>query len=415
MEAAEPDIDHELEELEVRLERLRALYEQYFLGLEKIEPNIARKDVDRRIWALRRMKFRNTAKRFKLQTIVMRYNTFQQYWQRICREIENGTYRRHLLKAERRMGEPMTIAARKRMGMFAKGDAAAAERARAQEAKQETEKEMAALLDSPASALDDAMKALDDVFAGSDEPTQERTMVDSAPPSASTREPKRQSAKKLDKLSLDFDLDGLGGGAKPTKPKRAPATAASRPRGAAPKPKAAASPAVRPATTPGPARGEKNRPPAPGRPRPPLRPPAAARAELGTEPGVGEPRPPAPPGKRPATKPGIPPPGRRPARPPARPGAPPPRPPLPHRARPPAGKPGPARASTVTDDKVRELHARLVDAKHQTKDAKGVSVDGLARSLRATERQLRQKHGNREIDFDVVIKNGKAVLKPTIK
>ena len=128
MEAAEPDIDHELEELEVRLERLRALYEQYFLGLEKIEPNIARKDVDRRIWALRRMKFRNTAKRFKLQTIVMRYNTFQQYWQRICREIENGTYRRHLLKAERRLGEPMTIAARKRMGMFAKGDAAAAER-----------------------------------------------------------------------------------------------------------------------------------------------------------------------------------------------------------------------------------------------------------------------------------------------
>ena len=254
------------------------------------------------------------------------------------------------------------------------------------------------------------MKALDDVFA-SGEPTQERTAVDSAPPPASTREPKRQPAKKLDKLSLDFDLDGLGGGAKPTMPKRAPA--ASRPRAAAPKPTAAAPPATRPATKPGPPPGGKNRPPAPGRPRPPLRPPAATRAEPGTEPGVGEPRSPAPPTKRPMTKPGIPPPGRRPARPPARPGAPPARPPPPNRGA--AGKPGPARASTVTDDKVRELHARLVDAKRQTRDAKGVSVDGLARSLRATERQLRQKHGNREIDFDVVIRDGKAVLKPTIK
>ncbi len=418
MEAAEPDIDHELEELELRLERLRALYEQYFLGIEKIEPNIARKDVDRRIWTLRRMKFRNTAKRFKLQTIVMRYNTFQQYWQRICREIENGTYRRHLLKAERRLGEPLTIAARKRMGMFAKGEEAAAERARSQDAKSSTEKEMAALLDAPASALDDAMKALDDVFAGNEEPTQERTVVDSAPPPASTRDPKRQAAKKLNRLSLDLDLDGLGGDrAKPKKPTRSPTAAAKFPQAAEPKPKPATPPAARPATKPGPPPGGMNRPPAPGRPRPPLRPPAAIRAEPGTEPGVGGPRPaPPPPGKRPATKPGIPPPGRRPARPPARPGAPPlPRPPPPHRARPPAGKPGPARASTVTDEKVRDLHARLVDAKRQTRDAKGVSVDGLAKSLRATERQLRQKHGNRDIDFDVVIKDGKAVLKPTIK
>ena len=62
--------------------------------VEVAEPAIPRKDIDRRIYVLRREKIRNTAKRFKLQTIIQRYNTFQQYWQRICREIENGTYKR---------------------------------------------------------------------------------------------------------------------------------------------------------------------------------------------------------------------------------------------------------------------------------------------------------------------------------
>src|SRR3954467_11630326 len=89
------------------------------MGLERIEPQIARKDVDRRIYVLRREKIRNTAKRFKLQTIIQRYNTFQQYWQRICREIENGTYKRHLIKAQKH-GELLTIAARKRLGRQAR-------------------------------------------------------------------------------------------------------------------------------------------------------------------------------------------------------------------------------------------------------------------------------------------------------
>src|SRR6187397_1292068 len=114
------ELDIALEELETRLERLRALYEQYFLGFEKIEPSVARKDVDRRIYVLRREKIRNTGKRFKLQTIIQRYNTFQQYWQRICREIENGTYKRHLLKAQKNNGQLLTIAARKRLGRAAR-------------------------------------------------------------------------------------------------------------------------------------------------------------------------------------------------------------------------------------------------------------------------------------------------------
>ncbi|MCA9641274.1 MAG: hypothetical protein KC492_11290, partial [Myxococcales bacterium] len=104
------ELDIQINELEHRLDRLRALYEQYFLGIEKIEPQVARKDVDRRFWALRKIKIRNTARRFKLQTLIQRYNTFQQHWGRICREIENGTYKRQMLRAERRMGSDASSA-----------------------------------------------------------------------------------------------------------------------------------------------------------------------------------------------------------------------------------------------------------------------------------------------------------------
>lgn len=120
------ELDAALEDLEQRLERLRSLYEQYFLGLEKIEPAIARKDVDRKFFILRRTKLRNTARRFRLQLLVQRYNTFQQYWLRICRQIENGTYTRHLIKAEAQFGkEALTFQSRRRSVAIAKAREAA--------------------------------------------------------------------------------------------------------------------------------------------------------------------------------------------------------------------------------------------------------------------------------------------------
>src|SRR5690349_16555588 len=89
------------------------------MGIEKIEPTVPRKDVDRRFWILRRTPIRNTARRFRLQTLTQRYNTFQQHWTRICREIESGTYVRHLLKAQKKLGaEPKTWAAKKRLGLL---------------------------------------------------------------------------------------------------------------------------------------------------------------------------------------------------------------------------------------------------------------------------------------------------------
>ncbi|APR85875.1 Transcriptional regulatory protein algP [Minicystis rosea] len=103
MEAAE--IDKELEELDTKIDQLRALYEQYFMGIERLEPQKPRQDVERRLKVLRREQIRNTAQRFKFNVLVQKLNTMQQYWNRVVREMENGTFKRDVLRAAARFGD----------------------------------------------------------------------------------------------------------------------------------------------------------------------------------------------------------------------------------------------------------------------------------------------------------------------
>src|ERR1700733_6475718 len=91
-------------ELETRLDRLRSLYDQYFMGIERLEPLVPRKDVERRMAILRKEQIRNTGLRFKFQTLTQRFNTYQTYWIRISRQIEQGTYRRDVMRATARFG-----------------------------------------------------------------------------------------------------------------------------------------------------------------------------------------------------------------------------------------------------------------------------------------------------------------------
>ncbi|MFW2388521.1 MAG: MXAN_5187 C-terminal domain-containing protein [Polyangiales bacterium] len=91
-----------LSDAEVQLSRIKHLYEQWFQGIERIEPQIPRKQFDRSLHALRKVQPRNTALRFRYQTLLQRYTTLKTYWRRIGRQIEEGTYRRDLLRARRR-------------------------------------------------------------------------------------------------------------------------------------------------------------------------------------------------------------------------------------------------------------------------------------------------------------------------
>jgi len=437
------EVEVALEELENRLERLRALYEQYFMGIERIEPAIPRKDVDRRIYVLRREKIRNTAKRFKLQTIISRYNTFQQYWQRICREIENGTYKRHVIRAERiAPGQMLTIAARKRLGRAAL-EAAQPDSApppTGESAPPSVQPRTAVVLPSLAAVAAAAPLGSSLVprpGAGAPPPRP----VPPPKPGARQAKPSAPAEAAVPKFeTFDFDLDFLGDwdpSASAGKSKRAPeiparpfGRALNRPLGAAP-PAAPLNPRARlikaviyPAPPPAPPRmpvsphAERplivpRPPPAPvpiaGGPspvdapaRPALLPPALGSAATAAA-APARPSPPAP--AAPIVARPI-----APAKPPVKPVAVPVATTAPKLA-----ATTPAASATITDDRVRELHARLVEAKRQTQDAAAVSMEGLAKSMKATEAKLREQHKNRKIDFDVVIKDGKAVLKPIVR
>jgi len=95
-------VELQLKEAEQRLERVRALYEQYFQGIERTVPHVAKKDLDRRIHVLRKTKMNNTALRFRFQTFQQRYTTLRTYWARVLRQIEEGTRKRDIRRAKRR-------------------------------------------------------------------------------------------------------------------------------------------------------------------------------------------------------------------------------------------------------------------------------------------------------------------------
>ena len=348
------ELDVALEELETRLERLRALYEQYFLGFEKIEPAVARKDVDRRIYVLRREKIRNTGKRFKLQTIIQRYNTFQMYWQRICREIENGTYKRHLLRAEKQLSAEaqLTIAAKRRFGKVA---AIANEAARKSSPPPSNPEEFAA--DEAATIARRRSEAPDsEELATRRPPADAEVATAPAPrrvPPAKPERPRPPSsrppgAEKLE--SLELDMGFLGSWAPPA-PKAAPKERSS--------PKAAPVPADRSAP----------------KAAPPPKPKSSPRA------------------------------------------APPPKPKSSPRAAPPP-KPRPAEAprpAALSDDRVRDLHQKLSALKKENRETGQVSLENLTKTLRDAESKLRAQHKDRKIDFEVVIRDGKAIVKPTVR
>ncbi len=88
--------------VEKRIERLRSLYEQYFQGIERMEPSMERTSLHNLIQELRHSKVRSTGLRFRINQVVSRMNTYENYWTRITRQMEAGTYHRDVFKARYR-------------------------------------------------------------------------------------------------------------------------------------------------------------------------------------------------------------------------------------------------------------------------------------------------------------------------
>ncbi len=85
---------NDIETLSSDINRLKIEYEQYFMRVLKREPLTLRNDIDRRILIYSNKNLSNTALKFRLNSMVAKYNTYKQYWVRTLRAIEEGTYTR---------------------------------------------------------------------------------------------------------------------------------------------------------------------------------------------------------------------------------------------------------------------------------------------------------------------------------
>lgn len=477
-------------ELENRVERLRSLYEQYFMGIERLEPLTVRKDIDRRLWALRREQIRNTGLRFKLETTIQRYNTYQQYWARIVREIEQGTYQRDLGRAAQRFGDnAVTGLAKRRQKMFEKNIEKQAERN--------------ALRAGPASQAPPD-EAVEEAPPSSNE-TYDVTFEESeAAVPAAARSPHVPAPEPYEPLELEISepappppragppaparAPGFAPSAEPRRGLPAaplarpadsavvapPAVAARPPAAPLQRPAPPAPPAGPPPYAVPPAAGHPPvgaRPAAPGGPPlPPPRPPLASSSSLGkpaappvpskpvvpvkpapvpivvptkpatpfgtpAKPAAAFPKaPPSPPSPvqtvaaapRPAVtptakpaavgQPGAAPAGAKPTAPAApQPAVPAVRPPAPSRP----DAPGPAvlgEDNSLSPIRMRQIYGAFVEAKRRANESTAtVTYEKIASNLENVAKELRAKHKARSVDFEVVLKNGKPVLKPVVK
>lgn len=296
------EIDHSLKDLETRMERLRSLYSQFFMGIEAAEPTVARKEVDRRFWQLRKVQLRNTARKFRLQMLIQRYNTLQQFWGRTLRQIEAGRYRPHLQKVERRLGTDAVIALKT-------GHAEETTEVQEDPTRRELAETMRLQLEQ------DLEAALDDPFS------LEAPGAELAPPQPATR----PIPEKVQISSTRLRAQRSSRPAEQTATKQKP-------------PVTLASGASIRAGEPGPLSGAPDQRPSPSKKR-----------------------------------------------------------------------------ASLSSGRIQEIHAELNRVRRKLKASRDVSLQALDQELRLQERKLRMKHPGKSVDFAVTVRNGKAVLKPSVR
>ncbi|MCA9510868.1 MAG: MXAN_5187 C-terminal domain-containing protein [Myxococcota bacterium] len=92
-------LDEELRLLDTKLKQLKLDYEQYFLGARPREPQQLRREIQKAIVIHSQQPIRNTALRFRFNGINSRFQAFKRQWDQTLREIDAGTYQRHVFKA----------------------------------------------------------------------------------------------------------------------------------------------------------------------------------------------------------------------------------------------------------------------------------------------------------------------------
>jgi len=91
--------EDDLQALETKLKQLKLDYEQYFLGSRPREPAQGRSEVQKLFTIYQNTPIQNTALRFRFNSLCARYFALRRQWDLVLRQIEEGTYSRHVFKA----------------------------------------------------------------------------------------------------------------------------------------------------------------------------------------------------------------------------------------------------------------------------------------------------------------------------
>lgn len=97
----------DLDRFETNIDRLKVEYDQYFLGFSKMPPEKLRKEVERTVRNYIGFNPPNTALKFRSQSLVQRVVTLRQLWDRTLQQIEDGTYKRDIYRANLKSRAPV--------------------------------------------------------------------------------------------------------------------------------------------------------------------------------------------------------------------------------------------------------------------------------------------------------------------
>ena len=306
-------VGKEVDAIEASIAELRNAYDQYFLGIERKPPNTEHAELKRRLQRLKGAYVRQTALKFRVNALQSKFLTYERLWTRTLQEIEDGTYRRDLYKAKKRLAKALP--------------------------KAEQQKPEPKAAEGIAGALDSIEVDADVEFEAAAPAPQARPAI--APKAAAA--PGQQPRPAAGAVPAAKPVTGATPAAKPV----TGATPAARPvTGATPaaKPITGATPAARPITGASPA---AKSPPSP----------AVAVRPVGTG---GE--------------------------------------------------------QALSDTKLRQVYDAYLSAKKKCReDVSSLSFDSVAANLRKQVPELMRKSGAKGVEFKVVIKDGKAVLRAVPK
>lgn len=339
-------------ELDAELAELRAQYELYFQGVERFAPTKKHEAFKRDYQKLKTTFVRQTAAKFRIDGIGQKLMTYERLWERNLKEIENGTSKREIMRARRHLGHDKD----KKKG--------------ADEDFHIDEDLDLSDLDEGDGDLAAAVRAAEAAVAAKPAPAASPPPVAPAvaakPPAVAPGKPGTGIAPAIMPVTPPGGLKPATGIQAAFNP-LAPAPAGAKPMITAPL--TGANPAFKPGAT------------------------TAPKGATGSNPAL---KPAGATGSNPALKPA----GATGANAAFKPGSPPP-------ARPSTGPDG-----GLSDTKIKAIYDAYVMAKKRCgEDTRAVTYDSVASSLKKQVPELMKSHNAKSVEFKVVIKDGKAVLR----